>query len=338
MAKLPGTPNQFSDYYQQFLPATSTEVSANVASGFPKREDEPNEMGFLGRLVDIVSRPLRIVSNPAMKALELPEKYEALRMEEAAGGDVSFGEKIAPVGSLLAAPFTGFFSDKDENKPYWSDIIEKTSDVNNRNDPLYVDVENNVNPAVKGALGFVGDVVLDPLSWIPGVGFVKMGAKSASVYNKIGKTTGLTAAGKATGRAVEKVAERIRGPKAPTTVEETAPASFEVFIQTGNGRKSTSSFDTLEDAQKYVDSARAKSKSKSPWVELAEGQLPAARANGYRISQRNKAVPDNVEDIPGGIKDDVPAGALGAEIVQATDNAVAQGDTATAAIEKLYPE
>ena len=134
MAEVPQTPNQFSDYYQQFLPSVGN-TSASPATGFPTRTGQPNEMGFLGRLIDIASRPLRIVSNPVMKALELPEKYDALATEEAAGGEVSFGEKIAPVGSLLAAPFTGFFSDKDENKPYWSDIVEKTSDVANRNEP-----------------------------------------------------------------------------------------------------------------------------------------------------------------------------------------------------------
>jgi len=334
MAEVPQTPNQFTNYYQQFLPSVGTGVNAGAAGQITSLAGQPNEMGFLGRLIDIASRPLRIISNPVMKALELPEKYDALKTEEAAGGEVSFGEKIAPIGSLIAAPFTGLFSDKEENKPYWSDIIEKTADVNNRNNPNYVDVENNIDPITKGAAGFVGDVVLDPLSWIPGVGFVKVGAKSASLYNKIGKATGITAASKAAGKVTKKVADKIRGPKAPTTVEETAPASFEVFIQTGNGRKSTASFDTLEDAQKHLESVRARSKSKSPWVELAEGQGPAGRANGYRISQRNKAIPDDVADIPGGIKDNVPAGALGSEIIQATDNAVAQGDTATEAIEK----
>lgn len=334
MAEVPQTPNQFTNYYQQFLPSVGTGVNAGAAGQITSLAGQPNEMGFLGRLIDIASRPLRIISNPVMKALELPEKYEALKMEEAAGGEVSFGEKIAPVGSLIAAPFTGLFSDKEENKPYWSDIIEKTADVNNRNNPNYVDVENNIDPITKGAAGFVGDVVLDPLSWVPGVGFVKVGAKSAQLYNKIGKATGITAASKAAGKVTKKVADKIRGPKAPTTVEETAPASFEVFIQTGNGRKSTTSFDTLEDAQKHLESVRARSKSKSPWVEVAEGQGPAGRANGYRISQRNKTIPDDVADIPGGIKDNVPAGALGSEIIQATDNAVAQGDTATEAIEK----
>jgi len=108
MAEVPQTPDQFSNYYTQLLGSQGPASSTPAPVGFPKRADQPNEMGFLGRFVDILSRPLRIVSNPVQKALEMPEKYDAIRMEEAAGGDVSFGEKLAPVGSLLAAPFTGF--------------------------------------------------------------------------------------------------------------------------------------------------------------------------------------------------------------------------------------
>lgn len=333
MAKLPQNSSQFTNYYQQFLPTVGTDVSAEAAVGFPERAGAPNEMGFLGRLVDIASRPLRIVSNPVMKALELPEKYEALRMEEAAGGEVSFGEKIAPVGSLIAAPFTGFFSDKDENKPYWSDILEKVVDVDNRNNPGYVDTDNNANPVTKGVVGFIGDVVLDPLSWVPGMGFVKVGEKSAALYNKLGKVTGATAVGKAAGRAATTIAEKIRGPKAPETVEDLAPANFEVFIQAANGRKETKTFDTLEDAQKYVDGKRSRSKSASPWVELGEGQLPAGKANGYRISQKTSALPKNLDEVDGGIKNNIPAGGLGSDVTQAVEEAATTGGlTATEAV------
>lgn len=324
MARLPKNPNQFTDYYQQFLPTIGTDVSASSVD-FPQRIGAPNEMGFLGRLVDIASRPLRIVSNPVMKALELPEKYDALRTEEAAGGEVSFGEKLAPVGSLIAAPFTGFFSDKDENKPYWSDIIEKTRDVANRSNPGYIDVENNVDPVVKGTLGFVGDVVLDPLSWVPGMGFVKVGEKSAAVYNKLGKVTGATAAGKAVGRAASSIAEKVRGPKQPEIIEDLAPENFEVFIQTANGRKETQTFDTLEEAQKFIDTKRSRSKSKSPWVELAEGQGPAGKANGYRISPRTTALPKNLDEVDTGVKNSIPASGLGSDITQATEEAATTG-------------
>jgi hypothetical protein len=325
MAKLPQNPSQFTNYYQQFLPGVSTDVSAEAAVGFPTRTGQPNEMGFLGRLVDIASRPLRIVSNPVMKALELPEKYDALAMEEAAGGEVSFGEKVAPVGSLITAPFTGFFSDKEENKPYWSDIIEKATDVGNRNNPTYINTDNNADPLLKGAFGFVGDVVLDPLSWIPGMGFVKVGAKSAAVYNKIGKVTGATAVAKATGQAAKTIAEKIRNVRQPATIEDLAPENFEVFIQTANGRKETQTFDTLEEAQKYIDTKRSRSKSKSPWVELAEGQGPAGKANGYRISPRTTALPKNLDEVDTGVKNSIPASGLGSDIVQATEKAATTG-------------
>ena len=333
MAKLPQNPSQFTNYYQQFLPTIGTNVSADATVGFPKRAGAPNEMGFLGRLVDIASRPLRIVSNPVMKALELPEKYEALRMEEAAGGEVSFGEKIAPVGSLIAAPFTGFFSDKEENKPYWSDIIEKTVDVSNRNNPGYIDIADNANPVSKGLGGFIGDVVLDPLSWVPGMGFIKVGEKSAALYNKLGKVTGATAVGKAAGRVATNIAERIRGPKVPETVEDLAPENFEIFIQYSNGKKATVTRPTLEEAQKYVDGKRSDSKGASPWVELGEGQLPAGKANGYRISQKTSALPKNLDEVDGGVKNNIPASALGSDITQAVEEAATTGGmTATEAV------
>jgi ParB-like chromosome segregation protein Spo0J len=333
MAKLPRTPSQFTDYYQQFLPTVGTDASAQVASGFPERVGAPNEMGFLGRLVDIASRPLRIVSNPIMKALELPEKYDALRMEEAAGGEVSFGEKIAPVGSLLAAPFTGFFSDREENKPYWSDIVEKIVDVDNRNNRSYVDTDNNADPVAKGVIGFIGDVAFDPLSWVPGMGFIKVGEKSAALYNKLGKVTGATAVGKAAGKVATTIAERIRGPKAPEIVEDLAPENFEVFIQYGNGKKEFKPFDTAEEAQSYVDKKRAASKSASPWVELGEGQLPAGKANGYRISQKTSALPKNLDEVDGGIKNNIPASALGSDVMQAVEEAATTGGlTATEAV------
>ena len=333
MAKLPRTPNQFTDYYQQFLPTVGTDASAQVASGFPERVGAPNEMGFLGRLVDIASRPLRIVSNPVMKAVELPEKYEALRMEEAAGGEVSFGEKIAPVASLIAAPFTGFFSDKEKNKPYWSDIIEKAVDVNNLNNRSYIDTDNNVNPVAKGIVGFVGDVVLDPLSWVPGMGFIKVGEKSAALYNKLGKVTGATAVGKAAGKVATTIAERIRGPKVPETVEDLAPENFEVFIQYSNGKKDFVTKNTAEEAQSYVDKKRVNSKSASSWVELGEGQLPAGKANGYRISQKTSALPKNLDEVEGGIKNNIPASALGSDVMQAVEEAATTGGlTATEAV------
>jgi len=333
MVEVTPPPSDFTNYYNLYRQRIQSTLGSRPAptasiSGPPKE----HEMGFLGRLVDIASRPLRIVSNPVMKALELPEKYDAIRMEEAAGGEVSFGEKVAPVASLLVAPFTGFFSDNQENKPYWSDIIEKAADVGQRDNPNYVDTENNVDPITKGALGFIGDVALDPLAWIPGMGFVKVGAKSAAVYDKLGKVTGLTSVGKAVGQAAKTVSERVRGPKPPTTIEETAPQNFEVFIQYGNGRKEARPFDTLEEAQKYLDGKRTSSKSASPWVELGEGQRPAGKANGFRISQKNSALPKNLDEVDTGIKNNIPAGALGNDITQATDNAVAEGIGATDAV------
>lgn len=336
MTNLPPSGDSFSNYYDKYKQQFGRQQQSQPVnfSDYPDLFGAPKqELGFLGRLVDIVSRPLRIVSNPVAKALEMPEKYEALQREEAAGGEVSFGEKIAPVGNLIAAPFTGFFSDDPSNKPYWSDLIEKASDVVNRNDPGYVDVEDNVDPVKKGAYGFIGDVALDPLSWLPGVGFVKMGAKSASVYNKLGQVTGATAVGKAVGKTGKAIIEKIRKPKAPTTIEETAPLSFDATVFYGNRKEPVNlgSFNTAEEAQKAVEAAKAKSRSKNPWVEVGEGQRPAARANGFRITQRNTTLPKTFDEVDTGIKNNVPASAVGAAVVKSAEDAADSGLNATEA-------
>ena len=314
MAEVPQTPDQFSNYYTQLLGSQGPASSTPAPVGFPKRADQPNEMGFLGRFVDILSRPLRIVSNPVQKALEMPEKYDAIRMEEAAGGDVSFGEKLAPVGSLLAAPFTGFFSDKDENKPYWADLIEKAQDVSYRNDPNYVDVENNVDPVTKGVVGFVGDVALDPLSWIPGVGFIKAGAKTAAVYDKIGDVAKGVAgtASKAGKKTAETVSQALSRTVTPT--DAAAPELYDLTLYAGKSKAGTTqTFNSAEEAQAALDAARAKSRSKKDWVEVGEGQRPAGGANGYRIAPKNTAVREVAE---GGVVDNIPASSIGSEVTK----------------------
>ena len=125
----------------------------------PPTGPEP-KMNALSGVIDFLSRPLYAVTNIADKALELPERTQE-------------GETLQGVGALLASPFTGFFSRSRENKTYTSDIIEKGYDTAFKNYPGYVDVENNVNPVAKGVLGFAGDVVFDPLMWVPGAQIAK---------------------------------------------------------------------------------------------------------------------------------------------------------------------
>lgn len=179
MAEQPPSSDKFSEYvnlyYSQLTGGQKQPTGEPLP--FPDLPAPKQELGFLGRTVDILSRPMRIISNPAMKFVEYPERMDKVQELRVAGDTAAATkESLAAVGSLLASPFTGFFSDDPSNKPYWSDIIERQSDVENRNDPGYVDVANNVDTVSKGSLGFIADVALDPLWLLPG-GWAAKGAQ-----------------------------------------------------------------------------------------------------------------------------------------------------------------
>jgi hypothetical protein len=195
MSIVPPTQNSFTEFYK---PRVNIDmVTGGEPPVFPTLPGQGEQLGVLGRTIDILSRPLRLVSNPIMKILELPIKLDEIKARENAGEVVPFSEKLGTVANATwpVAAAKGFFSDNPENKPYWSDIIEQTSDTVNRYNPNYEDVENNVNPVVKGIAGFVGDVALDPLTWVPGAAIAKgiqiagRGAKAVK-----GATQGLTGA------------------------------------------------------------------------------------------------------------------------------------------------
>jgi len=182
MAEQPRNSDKFSDYvniyYQQLTGSTGQRKT--TPTPFPDLPAADQKLGFLGRFVDILSRPLRVISNPAMKIVEMPERFDKVKQLRLSGQqEAASKEMLSAVGSLLASPFTGFFSDDPKNKPYWSDIIERQVDVQNRNDPTYVDVANNVDPKIKGAAGFVGDFFLDPLWLVPG-GWAAKAAKEGT--------------------------------------------------------------------------------------------------------------------------------------------------------------
>ena len=239
MSMTPPSSEDFSGFYQQYLQQISPRRAEVPPIEFPRREGQGERLGVIGRTIDIISRPLRLVSNPVMKALELPIKLDEIAAREQAGEIVPFSEKLGTYveASTPVAAFKGFFSDDPENKPYWSDIIEQTSDTVNRNNPNYEDVDDNVNPVVKGVAGFVGDVVLDPLTWVPGAAIAKViqmggrGAKAVSgaikgatgAASKVGddaaeavvRATDDVAPAQATAQATNIIADAVREGKTP---------------------------------------------------------------------------------------------------------------------------
>lgn len=168
---------QRETYKQQILSASQVS-RPGISDSKPVAQPAP-ETGFLGGLIDFVSRPLYAATNIADKALDLPERFEQ-------------GEALQGIGNLLVSPVTGFFSGgilgeaRPQDKNYTSDIIEKASDVAYRNTPGYVDVKDNVDPVVKGIAGFAGDLLFDPLMYVrgatiaKGLGAVTRGIKAVS--------------------------------------------------------------------------------------------------------------------------------------------------------------
>ena len=198
--------SQQRDAYRKQILGSSALPTAGVATGATSLTRPEPEVGFLGGLIDTLSRPLYAVTNIADKALDLPERFAE-------------GEGAQGVGALLASPFTGFFSQDRENKNYTSDIIEKSSDVFNKNTPGYVDVEDNVDPLIKGTFGFAGDLLFDPLMWIPGAQIAKgLNLGAQAVRKGLGVTQSLarTVSGtKAANQATEAVVGAERNIKAP---------------------------------------------------------------------------------------------------------------------------
>ena len=275
MVTQPSNPNagfsNFLEEYQRNNPVSLDPSRLPSVSG----RTEGEKLGFLGRAIDIISRPMRLISNPAMKLVGLPERFDKAQ-ELRLSGDTSgaFKESVSAFTELAFAPVTGFFSDDPKNKPYWSDIIEKGVDVANRNDPNYVDTANNVNPVLKGTLGFVGDFVLDPLWLVPGLGWgaklAKTGAKGTKTINEVAQANAAISAGRQT-EEVFTLATRRAG-QDPAPLRE---------------------FRSLDEAQAALAAEQSKGGSRArPWVNVDEIQgAPGRNTNSFRIERSVREVP-----------------------------------------------
>jgi hypothetical protein len=288
MAEQPPSSDRFSEYvnlyYSQLTGGRAKPTGEPVE--FPDLPAPKQELGFLGRTVDILSRPMRIISNPVMKAVEFPERMDKVQELRAAGDDAAATkESLSAVGSLLASPFTGFFSDDPANKPYWSDIIEKQSDVANRNDPNYVDVANNVDPKLKGALGFIGDVALDPLWLVPGGWAVKGAATAAKEGPKFTKgvlgaidVPGAVKAGEVPEAALlPSVGGAGNLGVADSVLARTAP-KYDLII---DGKPLPQKFPTAAAAEEALSKLQAR--SKRPFVNADEVPKVFRGSRSYRI-------------------------------------------------------
>lgn len=106
---------------------------------------------------------------------------------------VAKGQKMVGQGADWRRGFAASFTSNSESENYvWgSDLIENATDAfGARFDPNYVDREDNVNPWLKAGAGFVLDVGLDPVTYLPGgiiASGVKGGYRAAQAAKGLGK-------------------------------------------------------------------------------------------------------------------------------------------------------
>jgi len=313
VAEQPKSSDRFSNYvntyYENLTGGSAPKVSSGEPVSFPSLPKPAQKLGFLGRTMDILSRPMRLISNPVMKAVELPERFDKVNELRLSGQDAAATkESLAAVGSLLAAPFTGFFSDNPDNKAYWSDIIERQSDVANRNDPNYVDVANNVDPLAKGALGFVGDFVLDPLWLIPplwgakaaktagalstlGKGTVKAAEDAGDISRVVKETRAAVSTGAIPEAALLPGTSGIAGLGITEGLLRTAPReTFDLTFTVGGKARKGETFSTRAAAEEAVQKFRAG--STRPLVDAGKGAQVFRGSNSYLITSKVASVAD----------------------------------------------
>lgn len=287
MAEQPKDSDKFSEYVNTYFKELtgSTGRKQTTPTPFPYVSGQKQKLGFLGRTVDILSRPMRIISNPVMKAVELPERMDKVQELRLSGQDeAATKEALSAAGSLIAAPFTGFFSDDPANKPYWSDIIERSTDVQNRNDPNYVDVANNADPVAKGVAGFIGDVLIDPLWLVPGGWGVKAakeaskGVKTTAGISKASDVVRAVNAGEIPEAALTPSMSGIRSLSAVEPVLRQSEDAFDL-ISTVRGKQKVQSFANRDAAEQALRKSRAKDKRIVPKATTVADSFPAAQAS-----------------------------------------------------------
>lgn len=238
------TPKSFSDYYAEA--GGGTPASARPAPlvmpklmpmSTPAAAKGPQDP--LSWLMDIASRPLFGVTNQVNAGFQ-NAKRAPLLAEKMANGDFlgAAGEVLGQATHQVTAPLRGVLSTSDSDKAYTSDLIEAGTDTYGPvADNSYVDELDNVNPVVKGVLGLVGDIGLDPLTYVPGAAIVT-GAKSALRAGKA-LTGGVRTASEA-------VAASLKAKPVVEAVEAATPLADNLAIPAAP--KSVKELQNLEDA------------------------------------------------------------------------------------------
>jgi hypothetical protein len=204
---------------------------------------EGTNRGWLAKIIDVVNVGVYPMVNQANAFLDLPDRVDEIRSNFAQGNTgegwknvgstvfntlppVNFAKGLSTVGKSLAGRPV-----PEEERMTFEGVVERTSDVINRNNPDYVDFEDNVNPILKAGVGLTLDIVADPLTWLTAgaLGAGKLatrgGAAVASASAKAGNQ--LSDAARSATTATEAVvgAERIPGIRSiPSLQSNLSPA------------------------------------------------------------------------------------------------------------------
>lgn len=175
------TPKSFSDYMREAQASLgmsrptggSIDVSQVNRFGLGSANTQQAQQGSqdpLSWLIDILTRPLSGVTNVIQSGVDAAvESQQALRQGDFGGFLGATLKGANPAGNFLS----GMFSTDPEQHRTFSEVIEQSTDKIGSLNPEYVDVVDNVNPVLKGTLGLAGDILADPLMWVPGAAIVK---------------------------------------------------------------------------------------------------------------------------------------------------------------------
>lgn len=195
MANTPSTPASFTQYL-----ASHPEVAAAFAAPAPQKTNlkalggssgtgavSGNAQTPLSWLTDIISRPLYGIEAIAKHQMLAGAQAQANQLKGKGPGQALVDLGAAQNPLTMSGDFLrGVFSDAPGDHETTSQLEEDATDAYGANDPKYKNVKDNVNPILKGITGFVGDIALDPLTYVPGPDVLTIGRK---IVKGVGEAT-----------------------------------------------------------------------------------------------------------------------------------------------------
>jgi hypothetical protein len=186
--------------------SSGTNWKAAAAAGSASSAEK--EKGPVAWILDILDRPGNAIRTGISEGINDVYKGAKSGRLKPATKD-SFGQalglnNLGTAGAFFGGAARGLGEGISGNKhATTSKIIEDVTDDIGSGDPAYKNTKDNANPWVKGIGGFIGDVALDPLTYVPGADLISVAGKTvkgvkAGTEAVKAAETGATVAEKAT--------------------------------------------------------------------------------------------------------------------------------------------